>query len=63
MQWRTELLRFTPPGFFSIYFYHGPKRESDPAVLATQRLVLLRVRARLGVGVRATVRVRIRGKF
>ena len=32
VQWRTELLRFTPPGYFSIYFYHGPKRESDPKV-------------------------------
>jgi hypothetical protein len=37
VQWRTELLRFTPPGFFSIYFYHGPKRETDPRKLAQAR--------------------------
>ena len=40
VQWRTELLRFTPPGYFSIYFYHGPKRESDPKVLAKYDIVL-----------------------
>ena len=40
VQWRTELLRFTPPGYFSIYFYHGPKRESDPKVLSKYDIVL-----------------------
>ena len=28
-QWRTELLKWTEPGTFSIYTYHGQQREKD----------------------------------
>ena len=33
-QWRQELIKWTAHGEFSIYTYHGTKRETDPAVLA-----------------------------
>ena len=39
-QWRMELLKGTAPGEFSVYTYHGAKREADPAELAKYDVIL-----------------------
>ena len=39
-QWRTELLKWTAPGTFSIFTYHGPKRDATPEQLASYDVVL-----------------------
>ena len=39
-QWRTELLKWTAPGTFSIYTYHGPLRDKDVTKLAKYDVVL-----------------------
>ena len=36
----SQLLKWTAPGTFSIYTYHGPQREKDPAFLAKYDVVL-----------------------
>ena len=39
-QWRTELLKWTEPGTFSIYTYHGQQREKDVKKLSQYDVVL-----------------------
>ena len=39
-QWRAELLKWTAPGTFSIYAYHGTHREKLPEVLAAYDVVI-----------------------
>ena len=43
-QWRTELLKWTAPGEFSVYTYHGPKRESSPRCSQSTMWCLRRTR-------------------
>uniref|UniRef100_A0A0N5A1D2 Helicase ATP-binding domain-containing protein n=1 Tax=Parastrongyloides trichosuri TaxID=131310 RepID=A0A0N5A1D2_PARTI len=39
-QWESEIKKFTPYGYFNVYQYHGPKRETNAIVLTQYDIII-----------------------